>query len=195
MTALRPRAVDWHRIGRRSAPPLQRWMLETIAGEGNEPRSPTGLLRELELLGTACPVWPIPPLQRVSYHVKALVDTGALELRRRDMNRGAVEHFYAVSEDYLLAGQAEAAQRMRAAVSRLAAAGPDHAAQLAQLFHETYERLAPAFGYETREASAKPWAEVPDTNKRLMIAVCGEVLETFALQADIERVSGVGHDE
>jgi hypothetical protein len=50
------------------------------------------------------------------------------------------------------------------------------AEQLAQRFHETYERLAPSFGYETREASAKPWADVPDQNKRLMIAVCGEIL-------------------
>jgi hypothetical protein len=31
---------------------------------------------------------------------------------------------------------------------------------LARLFHETYERLAPEFGYETRKASAVPWEEV-----------------------------------
>lgn len=43
---------------------------------------------------------------------------------------------------------------------------------LAQRFHETYERLAPSFGYETRRASAKPWAEVPEQNRNLMIAVC-----------------------
>jgi len=47
---------------------------------------------------------------------------------------------------------------------------------MAQLFHETYERLAPQFGYETREASRKPWADVPEKNKRLMIAVCAELL-------------------
>lgn len=50
------------------------------------------------------------------------------------------------------------------------------AESLARSFHETYERLAPSFGYETREASAKPWANVPEQNKRLMIAVCGEIL-------------------
>ena len=48
---------------------------------------------------------------------------------------------------------------------------------LAQLFHETYERLAPTHGYETREASAKPWADVPEPNRSLMIAVGGEVLD------------------
>lgn len=53
---------------------------------------------------------------------------------------------------------------------------------LAQRFHETYERLAPSFGYETREASAKPWADVPDQNKRLMIAVCGEILAALAAE-------------
>ena len=49
------------------------------------------------------------------------------------------------------------------------------AEQLAQRFHEAYERLAPSFSYETRKASAKPWAEVPENNKRLMIAVGGEI--------------------
>jgi hypothetical protein len=46
---------------------------------------------------------------------------------------------------------------------------------LAKMFHETYERLAPSFGYKTREASAKPWADVPENNRNLMIAVCREL--------------------
>lgn len=49
--------------------------------------------------------------------------------------------------------------------------------QLAQRFHELYEALAPQFGYETRKASAKPWAEVPENNRSLMIAVCAEILK------------------
>lgn len=51
------------------------------------------------------------------------------------------------------------------------------AEQLACLFHETYERLAPDHGYRTREASAKPWTEVPSQNKGLMIAVAAHLLE------------------
>jgi ribosomal protein L37E len=47
---------------------------------------------------------------------------------------------------------------------------------IAELFHTTYERLAPAFGYETRRESAVSWQQVPEANKRLMIAVAGEVL-------------------
>lgn len=47
---------------------------------------------------------------------------------------------------------------------------------LAMRFHETYERLAPGFGYETREASAVPWADVPENNRKLMIAVAAEIL-------------------
>lgn len=50
-----------------------------------------------------------------------------------------------------------------------------NAEQLAKCFHEAYERLAPSFEYETRKASAVPWADVPEKNKRLMIAVCGEI--------------------
>ena len=46
---------------------------------------------------------------------------------------------------------------------------------MAQDFHETYERLAPSFGYATREASAKPWDKVPLNNQLLMIAVTDEI--------------------
>jgi hypothetical protein len=49
--------------------------------------------------------------------------------------------------------------------------------ELAKFFHETYERLAPSYNYKTRIESAKPWNEVPDNNKNLMIAVCKEVIE------------------
>ena len=52
---------------------------------------------------------------------------------------------------------------------------PD-AESVAKLFHEAYERLAPSFGYETREATRVPWEKVPERNKRLMIAVTAEVL-------------------
>ena len=47
---------------------------------------------------------------------------------------------------------------------------------LAQQFHAAYERLAPAFSYTTRTESAKPWDEVPEQNRNLMIAVCREIL-------------------
>jgi len=47
---------------------------------------------------------------------------------------------------------------------------------MAKFFHETYERMAPDYEYETRKESAVPWDEVPENNKRLMIAVCGDVL-------------------
>lgn len=57
------------------------------------------------------------------------------------------------------------------------------AEQLARLFHETYERLAPQHGYETRVASAKPWSEVPANNRALMIATCAHVLDELQLGA------------
>ena len=48
---------------------------------------------------------------------------------------------------------------------------------VAKHFHEAYERLAPDYGYKTREASAVPWEEVPEQNRNLMIAVCRELIE------------------
>jgi hypothetical protein len=52
------------------------------------------------------------------------------------------------------------------------------AEKLAKLFHDTYEELAPSHGYETREASRKPWDEVPEPNRSLMIAVAQKVLDS-----------------
>jgi hypothetical protein len=50
---------------------------------------------------------------------------------------------------------------------------------IARTFHEAYERLAPSFDYETREASAVPWEDVPEQNRSLMVAVVGEVLASL----------------
>ena len=42
--------------------------------------------------------------------------------------------------------------------------------RIAHTFHDAYEALAPAFGYRTREASSKPWEQIPASNRDLMIA-------------------------
>lgn len=57
--------------------------------------------------------------------------------------------------------------------------------ELARLFHETYERLAPTFGYETRKGTAVPWEQVPARNKNLMIAVA-DVVELKYFSGDEE---------
>ena len=54
----------------------------------------------------------------------------------------------------------------------------------ARLFHETYERLAPTFGYETRRESAVPWEDVPEDNRRLMTAVATIVSVEVARDAE-----------
>jgi len=51
------------------------------------------------------------------------------------------------------------------------------AEEVAREFHQVYERLAPDFGYKTREASRGSWENVPDNNKKLMIAVVEELAE------------------
>ncbi len=48
---------------------------------------------------------------------------------------------------------------------------------LAQMFHETYERLALVYTYETRRESRVPWSVVPEPNRSLMLAVATEVLD------------------
>lgn len=55
--------------------------------------------------------------------------------------------------------------------------------EIARAFHEAYERLAPSFGYRTREESAVPWESVPLMNKRLMIATVTALLEDGTIAA------------
>lgn len=54
------------------------------------------------------------------------------------------------------------------------------AEKLAKFFHDTYEELAPSHGYETREASRKPWDDVPEQNKGLMVEVAQKVLDRLS---------------
>jgi len=58
------------------------------------------------------------------------------------------------------------------------------AEQLAQIFHDHYERLAPEFGYTSRKTSAVPWKDVPEPNKSLMIAVARLVLRDLGIKED-----------
>jgi hypothetical protein len=60
------------------------------------------------------------------------------------------------------------------------------AEELAQEFHETYERLAPQFGYETREETRE--FDPCSPNGRLMIAVCGEVIVQARERANAAEV-------
>lgn len=51
------------------------------------------------------------------------------------------------------------------------------AEQLAQMFHEVYERLAPEFGYVTRADTRR--FDRGSHNGKLMMAVCDEILKWF----------------
>ena len=58
------------------------------------------------------------------------------------------------------------------------------AENLARRFHETYEALAPSFGYETRPESAKPWVDVPPNNRALMVATADVLLDEMEVERD-----------
>lgn len=50
--------------------------------------------------------------------------------------------------------------------------------ELAMLFHEAYERLAPSFGYETRDDTKS--LDLNSPNGKLMVAVCTEIAGHFS---------------
>lgn len=49
--------------------------------------------------------------------------------------------------------------------------------KLAKLFHDTYERLAPSYGYETRKETRE--FDENSKNGQLMIATCKEILDKY----------------
>jgi len=65
------------------------------------------------------------------------------------------------------------------------------AESVAAQFHARYERLAPEHGYQTREASAVPWPDVPPANRGLMTAVVLSLLDDGVITvpgADVTRL-------
>jgi hypothetical protein len=132
-------------------------------------------------------------LSRLAAH---LTENGGVALHA-EHGMGATE--FAEAHDSPMAGAAaygigdtlgEALEVMLAQAGRPAEADDQVAGaeELAAFFHATYERLAPSFGYETREASAVAWERVPEQNRRLMVAVAGEVLEWLAGADDAASV-------
>jgi len=63
---------------------------------------------------------------------------------------------------------------------------------LARRFHEAYERLAPSFDYRTRPETAVAWEQLPEQNRRLMVAVCEEVLRGLFDQSAVPDSTGAG---
>lgn len=59
----------------------------------------------------------------------------------------------------------------------------NQAEEIARSFHTTYERYAPNHGWETQQRSRVMWAEVPQENKELMIAVVKKLLIDGIIEA------------
>jgi len=55
--------------------------------------------------------------------------------------------------------------------------------QLAKLFHDTYERLAPQYGYETKKETRQFDENSP--NGKLMVATCSEILNNLITQQSL----------
>lgn len=56
---------------------------------------------------------------------------------------------------------------------------------IAAAFHDHYERLAPEYGYETREESRKSWADVPEQNRKLMQATVHSLLSAGLIETPV----------
>lgn len=82
-------AVNWEAVAKDQLHPLKLAIIELFAT--GEEFSPVMLQRALD----------IPSIGTVSYHVRALVSSGFLELSDTIQRRGALEHFYRASPSLL----------------------------------------------------------------------------------------------
>ncbi len=81
--------VDWEALARSELHPMKVRIIELYAAGGE--LTPVDLQRELDE----------PKLGNVSYHVRALVNAGLIELVRTEPRRGALAHFYRASSKLL----------------------------------------------------------------------------------------------
>jgi hypothetical protein len=62
---------------------------------------------------------------------------------------------------------------------------------LARRFHDTYERLAPDHGWQTQESTrGKPWDEVPEHNRGLMLATVAALLDDGVIEVGPGLMAG-----
>ena len=134
--------------------------------------------------------WCLPPIKNESTSghqrrhelvAEALVAEASLPVREyTDAERALGQKFLDVM-DVSTADGISMGRAIRAALASQPSPSTD--VDIARLFHEAYERLAPSFGYETRKASAVPWEDVPEPNRSLMIAVASEVAASLPVGA------------
>lgn len=79
---------------------------------------------------------------------------------------------------------------------------PDHelsdpVLEIAQAFHEAYERLAPAFRYQTRAAlrgtTHEAWEQVPVENRALMCATVLELIQQGVIWPRVKALQEAQH--
>ena len=104
-------------------------------------------------------------------HNHPLHDPAHPDYRPQDFDDGDVRGFDNADE----ASDIAALDPTRPASAKPAQPQPDKGAeQLARVFHNIYEKLAPDFGYETRKETRDFDPTTP--NGKLMVAVCAEII-------------------
>lgn len=65
--------------------------------------------------------------------------------------------------------------------------------QLAEKFHETYEALAPSFRYGTHQPLTKSWAELPETERKLLVSICEAIIDDVRPSMTVEEYFARAH--
>lgn len=88
------RSINWEKVARAKVHPVQIAVLDLLAMDQGRVLSPNEISFELQ-----------EPLGNVSYHVGVLVGDGLLRLVEIAPRRGALEHYYGLSDVALGGGE------------------------------------------------------------------------------------------
>lgn len=77
-------------------------------------------------------------------------------------------------------------EAVKECVRKLKDINPEH---LASLFHRSYEFHSKNEGWETQENCRVQFEDLPEENKKVMILVCGEIIDIF-LNKRIDKLVG-----
>jgi hypothetical protein len=68
----------------------------------------------------------------------------------------------------------------------------DYVERCCEVMHDAYERAAVGAGWETQQASRKPWADVPEANKATMRAAVVALLDHIDVRAALAVADALG---
>lgn len=176
---MKPRALDWFALAGVGLHPTKIAILEHLAehGQVESLQSAQGVapgeLEQVPRVRATLKVGGRSSLGSVSYHVRELREKNLVVLRRTEPRRGALQHFYVLTELGVITPRQEARRRLERSASKLS--GSEEA-----LTPEWLARAMQVAAMQVDKVHARSWDELGDFDRRRLVAISAVLLEGVA---------------